>query len=179
MSRVVPELDRKGLRNFAWMFATLVASLFGVILPWFLQRDWPWEPWVIVAAFFVWGLIAPSTLRPFYRLWIRFGCVMNMIVHGIENFRIERENLHTNPLLVENGKLIKYDQVIANYPFSRDWDSARGEKDPFGRYTFGISGSKGQADYAFIQEMYSHLNEKGRTAIISSQGVLFREKKVP
>jgi type I restriction enzyme M protein len=101
-------------------------------------------------------------------------CVMNMIVHGIENFRIENENLHTTPLLVDDGKLLKYDRVIANYPFSRDWDSTKGEKDPYGRYSFGIPQSKGKADYAFIQEMYSHLNEKGKATIVCSQGVLFR-----
>ena len=83
MSRVVPELDRKGLRHFAWMFATLVASLFGVILPWFLQRDWPWEPWAIAAAFFAWGLMAPSSLRGFYRLWMRFGLIMNAVMTRI------------------------------------------------------------------------------------------------
>ena len=103
-------------------------------------------------------------------------CVMNMIVHGIENFRIENENLHTNPLLVENGKLLKYDKVIANYPFSRDWDSSKGEKDPYGRYLFGVPLSKGKADYAFIQEMYSHLNDKGQAAIVCSQGILYRMK---
>jgi len=104
-------------------------------------------------------------------------CIMNMVVHGIENFRIERENIHTTPLLVENGQLLKYDLVIANYPFSRDWDSDAGSKDPFNRYSFGLPSSKGKADFAFIQEMYSHLNENGRAAIISSQGVLFRENK--
>ena len=54
------------------MFAAVVASLFGLILPWLLKRDWPWEPWVIAVAFFAWGLIAPSTVRPFYRLWMHF-----------------------------------------------------------------------------------------------------------
>ena len=103
-------------------------------------------------------------------------CVMNMVVHGIENFRIEKENIHTTPLLVENGELIKYDLVIANYPFSRDWDSAKGANDPFGRYPFGIPTSKGKADFAFIQHMYSILKKNGRAAIISSQGVLFRER---
>ena len=80
MSREILELDRKGLRNFAWLFGAVVASLFGLILPWLLTRDWPWEPWVIAVALFGWGLIAPSTVRPFYRLWMRFGFVMNAIV---------------------------------------------------------------------------------------------------
>jgi hypothetical protein len=65
------------------MFALVVVSLFGLILPWLLKGDWPWEPWMIAAVFFVWGLIAPSTLRPFYRIWMRFGFVMNAIVTRI------------------------------------------------------------------------------------------------
>ena len=83
MSREIPELDQKGLRNFSWMFAVVVVSFFGLILPWLLNRDWPWEPWVIAAVFFAWGSIAPSTLRPFYRLWMRFGFVMNAIMTRI------------------------------------------------------------------------------------------------
>ena len=65
------------------MFAAVVASLFGLILPWLLNRDWPWEPWVIAIVFFAWGLVAPNTLRPFYRLWMRFGFVMNAIMTRI------------------------------------------------------------------------------------------------
>ena len=83
MSREIPELNQKGLRNFAWTFAAVVASLFGLILPWLLDLDWPWEPWVIAIVFFAWGLVAPNTLRPFYRLWMRFGFVMNAIMTRI------------------------------------------------------------------------------------------------
>ena len=83
MSWEIPELDQKGLRNFAWMFAAVVASLFGLILPWLLDLDWPWEPWVIAIVFATWGLVAPNTLRPFYRLWMRFGFVMNAIMTRI------------------------------------------------------------------------------------------------
>ena len=83
MSREIPELNQKGLRNFAWMFAAVVASLFGLILPWLRDLDWPWEPWAIAIVFFAWGLVAPNTLRPFYRLWMRFGFVMNAIMTRI------------------------------------------------------------------------------------------------
>ncbi len=101
-------------------------------------------------------------------------CKMNMILHGIENFRIEHENVLTTPLLVEDGKLLKYDLVIANFPFSMDWDNGKAANDPYGRFEFGIPPSKGKADFAFIQHMYSTLNNKGKAAIIASQGVLFR-----
>ena len=81
MRREIPELDRKGLRNFAWMFAAVVASFFGLILPWLLDLGWRTTPWVIAIVFFVWGFVAPNTLRPFYRLWMRFGFVMNAIIY--------------------------------------------------------------------------------------------------
>lgn len=100
-------------------------------------------------------------------------CKMNMILHGIENFRIEHENTITNPLLVENGKLIEYDLVIANFPFSMEWNPLIAQNDPYHRFALG-SPSKTYADFAFIQHMYSILNETGRAAIIASQGVLFR-----
>ena len=83
MSRDIPELDRKGLRNFAWMFSMVVAGLFGLILPWLLDLDLPSSPWIIAIVFFAWGLVAPNTLRPFYRLWMRFGFVMNFFVTRI------------------------------------------------------------------------------------------------
>lgn len=101
-------------------------------------------------------------------------CKMNMILHGVENFRIEHENVLTTPLLVENGKLLEYDLVIANFPFSMNWENSKALNDPYGRFEFGIPPSKGKADFAFIQHMYSSLNKKGKAAIIASQGVLFR-----
>ena len=83
VTREIPELNRKDLRNFAWMFAAVVAGLFGLILPWLLDLDWPSSPWVIAMVFFVWGLVAPNTLRLFYRLWMRIGFVMNFFVTRI------------------------------------------------------------------------------------------------
>lgn len=101
-------------------------------------------------------------------------CKMNMILHGIEHFRIEHENVLETPLLVENGRLLQYDRVIANFPFSMDWNSSKASSDPYNRFKFGIPPSKGKADFAFIQHMYSQLNENGQAAIVCSQGVLFR-----
>ena len=50
-------------------------------------------------------------------------CKMNMVLHGIEDFRIEYGDAIVNPKLVEGGKLIIYDKVLANFPFSMDWDN--------------------------------------------------------
>jgi len=115
------------------------------------------------------------TLHGQERLYGNYGmCKMNMILHDIENFRIEHENVLTTPLLVQDGKLIHYDRVIANFPFSMPWKET---KDRYKRFLFGLPTLKGKADYAFIQHIFSILNEVGLAAIICSQGVLFRENE--
>ena len=80
MNREIPLLSPKELRKFSWIFASLVAGLFGLIFPWILNRDLPMLPWIIAVFFFVWGLLIPKTLQPFYRLWMRFGFLMNAIM---------------------------------------------------------------------------------------------------
>jgi type I restriction enzyme M protein len=101
-------------------------------------------------------------------------CKMNMVLHNIVDFKIEYGDLLTNPRLVEGGRLKKYDKVLANFPFSMDWDNKQATKDPYHRYKFGIPPSQDKADFAFIQHMYSSLNDTGQVAVICSQGVLFR-----
>lgn len=65
-------------------------------------------------------------------------CKMNMVLHGIEDFRIEYGDAIVNPKLVEGGKLITYDKVLANFPFSMDWDNKIAARDPYNRFRFGI-----------------------------------------
>jgi type I restriction enzyme M protein len=101
-------------------------------------------------------------------------CKMNMVLHGITDFTIEYGDTLSNPRLIEGGKLKTYDRVLANFPFSMNWDNRGAEKDPYNRFKFGVPPAKDKADFAFIQHMYSQLNEKGQAAIICSQGVLFR-----
>jgi type I restriction enzyme M protein len=106
-------------------------------------------------------------------------CRMNIILHGVKDTRIEHGDVLKNPLLLDkSGGLLKYDKVIANYPFSQNWnDKDYASKDSWNRFKFGIPSSKKRADFAFLQHMHSILNDKGKATIISSQGVLFREKK--
>ncbi len=101
-------------------------------------------------------------------------CKMNMILHNVSDFKIEHGDILTNPKLVDGGRLKSYDRVIANFPFSMDWDNKIASNDPYNRFRFGVPPSKDKADFAFIQHMFSCLNEKGQAAIICSQGVLFR-----
>ena len=99
---------------------------------------------------------------------------MNLVLHGVANFKIVHEDVLEKPLLQEGGKLYTYDRVLANYPFSENWKAEGKENDPYNRFRLGIPSETGKADFAFIQHMYSILNDKGKAAIISSQGILFR-----
>ncbi len=101
-------------------------------------------------------------------------CKMNLVLHGMEDFTIEYGDTLSDPKLVEGGKLKQYDRVLANFPFSMDWDNSTAAKDPYNRFAYGIAPAKDKADYAFILHMLSSLNEKGQACIVCSQGVLFR-----
>ncbi len=83
MSQVIPELDAEGLRRFALIFALIVTGVFGVIVPLAAGRGFVWLPWLIGMVFATWGLLAPATVRPFYRLWMRFGLMMNYIISRV------------------------------------------------------------------------------------------------
>ncbi len=77
---VIPELDRKGLREFGLVTGGIVAVLFGLFFPWLLERPWPLWPWIIFGVLAVLALIAPMALNPVYKIWMRFGLMMSKIM---------------------------------------------------------------------------------------------------
>jgi type I restriction enzyme M protein len=104
-------------------------------------------------------------------------CKMNMVLHEISDTRIEHGDTLENPKLIDGSELIKYDRILANFPFSEDWKPTGKDKDPYDRFGYGIPPSEKKADFAFIQHMLASLNENGRAAIVSGQGTLFRGAK--
>jgi hypothetical protein len=79
----IPELDARGLRRFALTTGAIVAVLFGLALPALFAFRYPIWPWVLAAVLIAWGLIAPASLDPVYRGWMRFGLLLNRIVSPI------------------------------------------------------------------------------------------------
>ena len=41
MNHPIPQLDRKGLREFGLVTGVIVIVLFGLFFPWVLERAWP------------------------------------------------------------------------------------------------------------------------------------------
>lgn len=75
----IPELDRKGLREFGLVTGAIVAALFGLFFPWLLNTQIPLWPWVIGAVLVIWAIAAPATLQPVYRLWMKLGLLLSKI----------------------------------------------------------------------------------------------------
>ena len=90
IDHIIPELDRKGLREFGLTTGAAVVVIFGLFFPWVLDLDWPLWPWIVAAVFWSLALILPSWLRWIYRGWMRFGLlasrVMTPLVLGIVFF---------------------------------------------------------------------------------------------
>ena len=103
---------------------------------------------------------------------------MNCFLHGIEDFRIERGDTLAEPKLVEGDKLMQFDVVLANPPYSiKQWDRESFRSDPWGRNLFGVP-PQGRADYAFQQHINKSLKPKsGRCAVLWPHGVLFRQEE--
>ena len=79
----IPELDRKGLREFGLVTGAIVAVLFGLFFPWLLEHSFPLWPWAIFAVLGFWALVAPLSLRPVYRGWMRFGLLLSRVTTPI------------------------------------------------------------------------------------------------
>ena len=100
---------------------------------------------------------------------------MNMFLHGKDSARIEQGDTLNNPQLKENDRLMKFDLVIANPPFSlKKWMGENIENDPYKRFWRGLPPAT-KGDYAFVSHMVETAKTKeGKVAVIVPHGVLFR-----
>jgi type I restriction enzyme M protein len=102
-------------------------------------------------------------------------CRMNMFLHRADSARIEWCDTLTGPTLVENDRLMKFNVVVANPPFSLDkWGADDAGSDRYNRFWRGIP-PKSKGDWAFISHMVEiALEKEGRVAVVVPHGVLFR-----
>ena len=103
---------------------------------------------------------------------------MNLFLHGIKDFEIVNDDTLARPAFLENGKLKKFDLVLANPPYSiSQWDRDAFASDKYGRNFLGVP-PQGRADYAFLQHIIKSMDdETGRCAILFPHGVLFRNEE--
>ncbi|MDW9819725.1 N-6 DNA methylase [Sinorhizobium meliloti] len=104
---------------------------------------------------------------------------MNLVLHGIEDFQVAREDTLRDPAFTDSstGGLATFDCVIANPPFSlKEWGRELWEADPWGRAQYGVP-PESYGDYAFVQHMIASMATSGnsRMAVVLPQGALFRK----
>jgi type I restriction enzyme M protein len=103
---------------------------------------------------------------------------MNLFLHGIEDFQIERGDTLADPKFLEGDHLRRFDVVLANPPYSiKQWNRAAFASDRYGRNMWGVP-PQGRADYAFFQHIVASMkSNSGRCAILFPHGVLFRNEE--
>lgn len=101
---------------------------------------------------------------------------MNLLLHGIEDFKVVREDTLRSPAFFRGERLAEFDCVIANPPFSlKKWGEVEWAADRYGRQLLGGVPPASYADWAWVQHMWtSAADPHGRAAIILPQGALFR-----
>ena len=104
-------------------------------------------------------------------------CMMNMFLHNVNSSQIMWGDTLLEPKLLENDKLMKFEVVVANPPFSLDkWGAEKSgdEQKRHNRWHRGVP-PKSKADYAFISHMIETTTEgTGRVGVVVPHGVLFR-----
>ncbi len=103
--------------------------------------------------------------------------VMNMWLHGNPEAKIYGKNTLAQPQTKdEQGRLMRFDFVVANPPFSlKSWSNGiKPIEDEFNRFKeYGIPPEK-NGDYAFLLHIIASLKSTGKGAVILPHGVLFR-----
>jgi type I restriction enzyme M protein len=93
----------------------------------------------------------------------------------MDNARIEWGDTIRNPKLLSDDRLMKFEVVVANPPFSLDkWGADEAGADHYNRFHRGIP-PKSKGDFAFISHMIETITEtSGRVGVVVPHGVLFR-----
>lgn len=100
---------------------------------------------------------------------------MNIILHNITKYTIEFGDTLEDPLNLENGRLRKFDRVIANPPFSQNYTLSKVQENSYNRFGYGYTPEGGKkADFMFVQHMLASCSDKGKVVVVMPHGVLFR-----
>jgi type I restriction enzyme M protein len=105
-------------------------------------------------------------------------CKMNIILHNITKYTIEYGDTIEEPLNVKDGKIVQFDRVIANPPFSQNYNRAEVNKHFPARFSYGWAPETGKkADLMFVQHMLASCKRTGKVVVVMPHGVLFRGGK--
>jgi len=86
MQHDIPELDKKGLRQFGLLTGAIFIVLFGLLFPFILNFRIPTWPFVLGGILIIWALVIPGSLNPVYKGWMKLGGAIGWVMNRVVLF---------------------------------------------------------------------------------------------
>ena len=102
---------------------------------------------------------------------------LNLLLHDLRAARMEAGDVIAEPRLVDgSGRLLSYDRVIANPPFSlKNWGHDYAPSDEHHRFDrYGAIPPRTKGDLAFLLHMLGVTNSRGMVGVVMPHGILFQ-----
>jgi len=102
---------------------------------------------------------------------------LNLLLHNLRSAQLVEGDVIAEPgLLDEAGRLLAYDRVIANPPFSlKNWGHDFAPNDPHHRFDrYDAIPPRTRGDLGFLLHMLAVTNAQGMVGVVMPHGVLFR-----
>lgn len=118
----IPKLDKKELRHFGLLTGTIVAGLFGFVMPLILGHKLPLIPWLITGVLYGLATFLPQYLQPFYNNWMKVTQILawinTRIILGIIFFLIVTPMAFIMRLVNRDSMTNKFDSSLETYRIS-------------------------------------------------------------
>jgi hypothetical protein len=67
------------MRKFGFLMGAIIVILFGLLLPWLFDHDYPLWPWIPAGLLWLAAAALPASLVPVHSTWLRIGHALGWI----------------------------------------------------------------------------------------------------
>lgn len=99
---------------------------------------------------------------------------MNKIIHDMDGEVVPGDSMRNPKFKGADGKLRKFDIVVANPMWNQPFDPAAFENDPYDRFESQGGVTAGKGDWAWLQHTVAALKPDGRAAVVLDTGAVTR-----
>lgn len=99
---------------------------------------------------------------------------MNRIIHDMDGEVVRGDSMRNPKFKTSDGRLKKFDIVVANPMWNQAIDPDYYENDPFDRFLSSGGATTSKADWAWLQHAMVSLKDNGRAAIVLDTGAVTR-----
>ena len=118
----IPKLNKKELRYFGLLTGTIVAGLFGLVMPLILVHKLPLIPWLITGVLYGLATFLPQSLEPIYNNWMKVAQILawinTRVILGLIFFLIVTPMAFIMRLVNRDSMKNKFDFSLETYRIS-------------------------------------------------------------